>query len=366
MTDLLKFRKGFPVLSQYTYLNTAAWGPMHEDLHAWRGEQELDFLVGGSDFKIDSLSLLDQVRERIGVCFGCSQDRIALVPNFSLGLNMLLDGLPKQSRVVLLEGDYPSLNWPFEDRPFQCRHLPADTRVEERILESLRAEPAEVLAISLVQWINGLLISPEFLATLKEEFPGLLIVADATQYLGAFDLDFDASVIDVLGASGYKWMLGGNGNGFLLLSEEATTRFHVRTIGFQSVFHDPRRRESVSLAQRLEPGHLDTLSFGSLWFGLGLLQEVGLDRVEAYNRELWGKVLNALDSRGLLAPGIAGRPVHSGIFSIPNREGWFDALGEQGVVCSQRGGGIRLSFHCYNTDADLQTVLEVLDQKGNR
>lgn len=355
-----RFFKGFPALAQTTYLNTAAWGLMHEEVMTWRQEYDLDFLVGGSAFKLEAMPILGQTRGRIGECFGCAPERVALVPNFSLGLNLLLEGLPKASRVVLLEGDYPSLNWPFETRGFHCREIPADARVEERLLETLKSEPAEVLALSLVQWVNGLLIRPEFLTGLKAEFPDLLIVVDATQYLGALPLDFDASGIDLLGASGYKWMLGGNGNGFFLLGEGVESRLQVGSTGFNSVGADLNRKGKVSLARNLEPGHLDTLNFGSLWCGLGLLQDIGLEQVAAYNRNLWGYVASRLEEAGLLDPVIAGRKEHSGIFNIPDHGGWYQSLEQEGVACSPRGGGIRLSFHAYNTPEDLDRVLEVL------
>ncbi len=224
-------------MSAYTYLNTAAWGLLHDGLLEWRQEHDLDYLIGGSIFKIKSLSLLQETREHLGEFFNCPPVDIALCPNFSLGLNLLLEGLEPSNRVLLIEGDYPSLNWPFESRGFQVTYIPQGPDLEARILEAVERD-VDVLALSLVQWINGLLISPEFLGSLKAINPELLIIADATQYAGAFQLDFGASGIDVLGASGYKWLLGGNGNGFVMFSQAAKTRFEVRATGFNSVEAD--------------------------------------------------------------------------------------------------------------------------------
>ena len=360
MKPISSFRSHFPLLTQSTYLNTAAWGLLHEDLLEWRQEQDLDYLVGGSDYKIESLALLDQTRERLGACFGCPASRIALVPNFSLGLNLLLEGLPRDSKVVLLEGDYPSVNWPFETRGYPLRYARQGEGAEEEVRGLIREWGAGVLALSLVQWVDGLLITPAFLKELKQEFPDLLIIADGTQFLGAFTLDFDAGGIDILGASGYKWLLGGNGNGFVMHSELAEARIDLRSSGFNASGGDLAARDRISFARRLEPGHLDTLNFGSLHFSLGLLQDLGLDRVETYNRELVSKVRATFAELGVLDPELSRREAHGTIFNIPDPGGLYKYLRQNDVVCSRRGQGIRFGFHCYNSEADLVRLADLI------
>ena len=360
MKPIPSFRKHFPVLTQTTYLNTAAWGLLHDNLLEWRQEHDLDYLIGGSMMKMEALMGLEQTRDHLGRFFNCPAGRIALCPNFSLGLNILLEGLQPNTRILLLEGDYPSLNWPFETRDFSVRTLVHGGDPEGKILESLAEEPADVLALSLVQWVDGMLIPPEFLKDLKTRYPDLIIIADATQYAGAFLLDFEESGIDVLGASGYKWLLGGNGNGFLLFSPAAESRFGVRATGFNSVAPDLSRKHAIPFARKLEPGHLDTLSFGSLDFSLGLLETLGMEQVDRYNRELSRKVREGLGSLSLLDDALLLRNSHSTIFNIPDPGGRYDYLREEGIVCSPRGGGIRLSFHCYNTLNDLDHLVEKL------
>ena len=360
MDEFLRFRSHFPLLEQYTYLNTAAWGVLHDGLLEWRQEHDLDYLVGGSRMKIGALSLLEDTREHLGRFFNCPAQRISLVPNFSLGMNLLLEGLRKDSEVLTLEGDYPSLTWPFQSRGFSVREVSSGPGLEERILEVLSQSLVRVLAVSLVQWIDGVLISPEFLRSIKDRFPELLIIADATQYAGAFQLDFEHSGIDVMGCSGYKWLLGGNGNGFMLFSQHAEKEFQVLSTGFNSANTDLSRKGDIPFSKRFEPGHLDTLNFGSLNYALGLLEGLGMGAVDQYNREMSLKVRQSLGNRGLLPDYIAQGGRHSTIFNIPEPGGRYAHLKAHDIVCSARGGGIRLSFHCYNTENDLDKLLEIL------
>jgi selenocysteine lyase/cysteine desulfurase len=85
-----------------------------------------------------------------------------------------------------------------------------------------------------------------------------------------------------------------------------------------------------------------------------------MEEVDRYNRQLSQKVREVLGSLSLLDAAILQRESHSTIFNIPDPGGRYAYLKQQGIVCSPRGGGVRLSFHCYNTENDLDRLVEVL------
>ena len=104
-------RKPFPVLKQYVYLNTAASGLLSEKVLEFRQDHDLDFLISGSILKEKQSELLTEVRETVGSFFNCAPNHVALIPNFSFGFNTLMEGIDKSKKVLLLDGDYPSINW---------------------------------------------------------------------------------------------------------------------------------------------------------------------------------------------------------------------------------------------------------------
>ena len=281
-----KIIKEFPILDNNIYANTAAYGIMYDGLLDWRQEHDLDYLIGGSEFKIKSLKLIHQVRETVGQFFSCKTSNVALVQNFSLGLNLLLEGLDPKKKVLLIHEDYPSLNWPFEKKGFNITHIHMAVNIEELILKKIRENAIDVLAISIVQWLNGVKIDLEFLKKLKKEFPNLLIIADGTQYLGTEEFNFKDSAVDILGASGYKWLLAGSGNGFFLFKDDVKNHFNLKTIGFNSVRGDFTKKDDFDLIYHFEPGHLDTLSFGSLKCSLDYLKKIGMNQITMVNKEL--------------------------------------------------------------------------------
>ena len=87
-------RKKFPVLNQSIYANTASAGLLSEDLMEWRQGHDLDYLIGGSDMKNKGFAHMPEIKKTVGKFFHCKPENVALVPNFSLGFNLLLEGMP--------------------------------------------------------------------------------------------------------------------------------------------------------------------------------------------------------------------------------------------------------------------------------
>ncbi|MGB7396016.1 MAG: aminotransferase class V-fold PLP-dependent enzyme [Pricia sp.] len=356
-----KSRKNFPVFSQYIYANTASAGPLNEKLLAWRQEHDLDYLIGGSNFKTDAmLNFIPEVRKTVSRFFGAKNENTALVPNFSLGLNLLLDGLDDDTHILLVQNDYPSVNWPFESRNFKISYAALDENLEENILQKLKSEHISVLALSLVQWVNGIRIDLDFIKSLKKEYPDLIIIGDGTQFCGTTDFNFGDSGIDILGTSGYKWLLGGYGNGFFLFGDTVEHRFAIKTTGFNAAGGNLKERDTVRFAKHFEPGHLDTLNFGSLKFSLDYLTSLGMENVENRLKIISEKAKREFTELGLLEDAVSSRKSHSTIFNINGDHSLFQKLSKENIVASQRGSGIRLSFHFYNTEKDIDDIVKIL------
>jgi len=350
--------KEFSLLAQYTYANIAASGLMYEQLMEWRQEHDLDFLVKGSFFRDTHHTFIEEIRVAVGRFFKCQTDRVSLVPNFSFGFNTFLNGIDRNKKVLLLKNDYPSINNAVEDRGFKTCYVIIDEHLESTIEKTVKEEQPAILALSLVQYINGIKIDLNFLKELKSKYPELLIVADGTQYCGIEVFDFENSGIDILGASAYKWLLAGYGCGFMLFKNEVIPQIYSET--FEDFNPGSFSREQEHLMKYFEPGHQDTLNYGSLKFSLDFLSEIRIDKIQKQLEILSAKVKKELTALNLLEDAVVKRTNHSTIFNIKGDAALFKKLVSNGIICSQRGAGIRLSFHFFNTDSDIDKILKVL------
>ncbi len=358
------FTKEFPVLNQYTYINTAVCGLLSESLLEWRRQHDIDFLNRGSIFRENNHEFLDDVRKTVGEFFTCNPQNVAIIPNFSYGFNILLDGLEKKQKVLLLEGDYPSVNWAVEERDFDIFYTKIDENLEENIKIAVEKYHPQVLAFSLVQFISGIKIDLDFLKQLKKDHPELLIIADGTQYCGTEAFNFETSAIDVLGGSGYKWLMAGFGNGFMLFKDEAMKKIQPKTIGFNST-KITFPKENIEFIRHFEPGHQDTLNFGSLGFSISYLNKIGIQNIQQQLENLSRKVKKAFSELDLLENDVVNRKNHSSIFTIKSDEKLFNELRKNNILCSKWAVGIRFSFHFYNTENDLDKVVKVLKNAKN-
>ena len=355
-----KIRKEFPLLSQYTYANIAASGVLYESLMEWRQAHDMDFLIKGSKFRDTHHEFIEEIRSEVGAFFKCNPQYVSLIPNFSFGFNTVLEGLQKKQKVLLLENDYPSVNEPVEDRDFDTVYIPITSDLETSIEVAVSTHQPDILALSIVQYINGVKIDLEFLKSLKEKHPSMLIIADGTQYCGTEAFDFENSGIDILGASAYKWLLSGYGNGFMLFKEDVIEKIY--SDHFKKVKGSIFSKKQEHLMHFFEPGHQDTFNYGSLKFSLQFLKDIGQENIEKRLVVISKKMKKALEELELLDAVVAQRKEHSTIFNIKGDHSLFEQLLQRDIICSKRGSGIRLSFHFFNTDEELDMLITTLKE----
>ena len=353
------FAKLFPILKQYTYLNTAASGLLSLPVMEWRQEHDLDFLIQGSILKENQAKLLTGVREKVGKLFSCKPNRVALVPNFSYGFNTLLEGIATHKKVLLLEGDYPSVNWPFESRDFEVSYIKITATIEEEIATAFAKAQPDIFAFSMVQWLSGIKINHEFLKELKSKYPDTLFFADATQYIGTEVFDFDNSAFDVIGGSTYKWMNAGYGNALFLFKESVTDRVALQTTGFNSIQGKYKPQEGSFLG-RFEPGHQDTLNYGSLGMAIDVIRQLGMKTIDQKVKAINQKAKEAFAEKGLISQEIIHRVDHGSFYNIKGDESLVAKLREEGILTIARGEGVRVGFHYFNTEEDLNKLLALV------
>ncbi|MCH4821852.1 aminotransferase class V-fold PLP-dependent enzyme [Gramella lutea] len=353
-------RKGFPVLEQYTYLNTAASGLLPEKVWEFRQDHDMDFFLKASLLKEKMGEMLTGVRECVGEFFNCESNRVALIPNFSYGFNSVLESIEKPAKVLLLKNDYPSINWAVESRNFEVIFADINEDLEENIIEKIKKEKPEFFAFSIVQWINGVKLSIDFLKKIKSEFPDLILIADGTQYFGTEKFDFDDSGIDIAIGSSYKWMNAGYGNGFMLFNESVQGRIAPKHLGFGSLQGKYKAQEGNFIG-KFEPGHYDTLNFGSLKSAIELIDNIGIEVISEKINHLKEIARNRFAKAGLLEEWTLKRENFAPIFNIKGDEDLFNRLKGQGIITSLRGDGIRVSMHYFNTEEDLSKLFKALN-----
>ncbi|WP_316825042.1 aminotransferase class V-fold PLP-dependent enzyme [Pedobacter miscanthi] len=353
----------FPILKKYTYLNTANSGILSSNLATWRIQHDEAFMAEGSIFRAENLPVINELRNNIAKLFGSAPENTYLVQNFSVGFNTLLGGLNHKQRFLLLEEEYPSVSYPVVSMGFDHHIIAIDKNLEENIIKAIDTFKPTIFAFSMIQYISGLRIDEDFIRKLKTTYPDLLLVADGTQFTGTTDFSFENSELDALIGSGYKWLLGGYGNGYVFLSDQMKNTIYSKN-KLAELPTAPFLKGKDHLSMCFEPGHLDSFNFGTLNESLNYLGAIGFDWIEKTNQTLCNQARLELGSRGLIPEWMLDRKYQSTIMSMPLEQKTVDQLATAKILCSPRGSGTRISFHFYNTAEDLDKLLHVLDGKA--
>ncbi len=356
MEDL---KNEFPALNKQVYLNTASSGLMSKSLLKWRRALDEDFFNNGVDY-VKRQQIPEDARASVARLFDASISETALIPNFSFGCNIVMDGLSRGQKVLLLEEDYPSLRWPVETRDFDVCYAKIDENLEDNILQAVEQHKPDIFMFSIVQWLSGIKIDFEFLKQLKSKFPNILLIADGTQYMGTAPFSFKDSAIDILGASCYKWLCAGFGNGFMLVKEGVQERIFPKTIGFNSADTFDSKPADTRFIKYFEPGHQDFIAFGSLDQAIKKVEQIGIENISEAIKKRTLYAMEGLVEKGLLPEKSINRKEHSSIINFTGDQLLFEKLQSNNIVCSPRGGGIRVSFHYYNSIDEVSTLLKLL------
>jgi len=321
---------------------------------------------------------LNEGRKLAAQLLNCRPEEIAFVGPTSLALSFVAAGLSfrRGDNVLIYHDDYPSNVYPWmalAERGVEVRRLnprglgvihPTDVRRQAD-------ENTRLVALASCHFVSGFRIEFETIGKLLRE-RGIWFCLDAIQTLGAFPLSVEH--VDFLAADAHKWLLGPCGAGILYVRQEVQDRLTPPIYGWHNV-QNPNfvAQEKIvfrSGAAKYEAGTHNLVGLAGLMAAMKLAWEIGVTNAaaELLRKRAW--LMPALQSKGFTVLNADAKPENaSGIISFhqPGKDltVLHKKLADAGVVTSlrtDRAGKnyIRLSPHYYNTDAELQRVLELL------
>jgi selenocysteine lyase/cysteine desulfurase len=277
---------------------------------------------------------------------GVPVESVVMGGSVSALLGLVAAAIPDGARVATLSGEFTSTTFPFAARAGRGVVL---TELAPDALVATGGDYDVVLA-SLVQSANGAVLDTD---ALRAGLAGadVLTVIDVTQAVGWKRLDL--GWVDVTAAAVYKWLLAPRGTAWMSVSDRMSGLMTPHAANWYA--GDEPWSTIYGLPLRLAPDarRFDTSPawFGALGSGLTLPWLASLDRdaVESYCLGLANRLRAELDL-----------PLSdSAIVSLPIADA-ADKLARVGIRASVRAGAVRVGFHLYNTDDDLDGLVDAL------
>jgi selenocysteine lyase/cysteine desulfurase len=278
-------------------------------------------------------------RKAFGHLVGVPPERVAMGASGSQLVSLVAAGLPADASVLVARGEFTSLTFPFAARGLRVTEVDLDDIVAH-------AGAHDLVAVSVVQSADGRIVDLEGLRA-----TGVPVLLDASQAVGWLPLDLDWA--DWVVAVGYKFLMSPRGCAWLACSPSALERtvpvaanWFAGDDPWSTVYGLPLRLAPDARKLDLSPVWLS--QFGAA-ASLPYLASLDMRAVRDHNVAL-------ADS---LRTGLGLPPAGTAIVSL-DLPAAADRLAAAGVRSSIRAGRVRLAFHLYNTEADVDQVLTAL------
>ncbi|WP_186422184.1 aminotransferase class V-fold PLP-dependent enzyme [Lacrimispora celerecrescens] len=243
---------------------------------------------GAHGASLDASRLIFDTRRLIAELFHAGDpSRVAFTANSTVSLNIAIQGLFKPGdHVITTMMEHNSVLRPLyrmEEQGTELTILPADQKgkiwyedIEKEIKQNTKAVVC-THASNLTGNINDL----EIIGSICKK-NGLLLVVDASQTAGVFDIDMEKMGIHVLCFTGHKGLLGPQGTGGICVRQGVAIRpFMVGGSGVKSYL----KTQPEEMPEVLEAGTLNGHGLAGLHAALLYLERTGIESIR--ERELF-------------------------------------------------------------------------------
>jgi selenocysteine lyase/cysteine desulfurase len=327
------------------YLNSATYGlasrrqaeALRRTLRAWElGE------LAPRDFEVP----VGAAREAFATLAGVPAATVAMGGSVSALIGLVAATVPDGTRVATLTGEFTSVSAPF--------HVHGGRGVTVTALGpgdlERRAGEFDVVTVSLVQSADGYVLD---VPTLRESLTGrsTRVVLDVTQAMGWMRLDVGWA--DVVVGGSYKWLVSPRGAAWMAVRPDAAESLVPLSASWYASERPWANTYQLPPLLADDARRLDTSPAWFTFVGAGLampwLASLDMAAVQAHCTRLADRVREAL-----------GLPASPSAIVALEADGAEERLAAAGLRAAVRAGRVRVGFHLYNDDEDVDRLLEAL------
>ncbi|MFI5615378.1 aminotransferase class V-fold PLP-dependent enzyme [Amycolatopsis sp. NPDC051903] len=364
-------RHRFPIFENRVYLNSCSQGALADSVRA-AYTSYLDSLEAEGSLWSHWVEQSERARGAFARLLHTDPDSVAVTTSASAGVASLASALDfgERDTIVTTDLEFPTIGqiWHAQARRgARVVHVPAepDNTLSLDRLAAAIDERTAIVSVTHVCFRNGSRLDLASIAELAHS-RGALVLVDAYQSAGAVPIDVGALGVDFVTGGALKYLLASPGIGYFY-ANPATTGHLVPTVTGWFADIDVNAMQISEYrpapnARRFESGTPPIPSVYAAIAGVELMLEIGVERTADHVGRLNDRLIDEVAGMG----GIIATPkdrAHRGpliAIASTDAEQLVDRLGTEGIVTSSRGGNLRVSPHCYNTDGDIDRLLAAL------
>jgi len=301
-----ELRKQFLIPADEIYLNNGTVGSspapvLRAVFDAYNSTEKMD-QSDPEDYPIWGYGPWNEFRDPLAAFVGCSRDEIALVRNATEANSYIANGLDLKpgDEVLMTDQEHPG-----GEQPWQLKAkrygvvvnkiaLPKPVKDTPQVLNLFNdaiTPRTRVIFFSHITTDTGVVLPAKEICALARS-KGILSAVDGAHVTGMMRLNLHNVGCDLYSSSPHKWLQAPKGSGFLYVRDEVIDRVWntIVTAGW----NEPKLR--AERFQRI--GSSNVPSLYGLRAAIQLANDIGMDRIEARQRELCDYILAGMMKRG--------------------------------------------------------------------
>jgi selenocysteine lyase/cysteine desulfurase len=370
-------RDRFPLLEHAVYTNSCSQGALSDEVRAAYAQYLTDWDDKGAPWDL-WVERAESTRARFARLLNATPDEIAVTTSVSAGVSSLLSGLrhPEgRNKIVISDFEFPTIGQITHAQELVGRKVehvaaaPDATIPLERLAEAIDDETG-LVCITYVCFRNGTKTDVKEVIRRAHEV-GALVLVDAFQAVGAVPIDVRDLDVDFVAGGTLKYLLASAGLAFLYCRADLLPEITPTVTGWfadEDIFAMDIDDYSPSpTARKFESGTPPIPNIYAGIAGMDLMHEIGIEATERHVAGLTEQLVTGLDRIGatMVTPRDPNQRGPMIAVATTDEGAMVAALREDNILTSPRDGNVRLSFHCYNSEEDIERVIAGLEKHSD-
>ena len=384
--DLEKLRAETPGTAHKIHMNNAGAGMMAKPVvDAVHAHLDLETTIGGYEAATQQNGPLQAVYSSVAQLLNAEPEEIAIAENATVAWTNAFYALPFEAgdRILTCQSEYGANYVAYLQMVkrvgVKIEVIPNDEfgATDPCALRDMIDDRVKLISITHIPTNGGLVNPAEDIGAIAREH-NILYLLDACQSIGQMPVDVKAIGCDMLSAAGRKFLRAPRGTGFLYMRRSLIKTLEPPRIDhFSGVWVDENQYELRGDARRFELWENNYAARMGLGVAVDYALDLGLDTIYARAKALGDSLRSGLrEMSGVTIHDLGREPCAIVTFSTEKMpsEQIVRALRERNINSGVSGMGstrldavarnlppiVRLSPHYYNSDTEIEAVLEVL------
>ena len=383
MSELLEWRKEFPILDNTVYMISHSLGAMPRRTRDRLNEYaELWSTRGIRAWEEGWWEMPRSVGNLVAMIIGAGEGEVLLHQNVSVCQSLILscfDFSGRRNKIVSEAYNFSSNLYIYHAMERQGARLvtiPSEDNITIPIEKMIAAIDEETLLVS----VSHVLFRSSFIQDLKAltdraHEVGAYIVADLYQAAGTVPVNVREMNVDFATGGSVKWLCGGPGAGYLYVRRDLWSDLEPRMTGW--VAHKRPFAFEIGAMEyaddifRFAHGSPAIPAMYAAMSGYEIINEVGVENIRAKSIRQTPMLIDLAEAEGFKvnSPRTSADRGGSVVIDVPHGQAVNQELSRRGFLADYRpGAGIRFGPHFYNTDDEIrlfvQEIKKILESKA--